>query len=87
MTMVFIEAAGMALIVTGFLLSQRGLLDGSARPFLALNLATASLLAVLSGASELWPLLLVQAFWALLSGRAMLLTRTEPAEQRLPIGV
>jgi hypothetical protein len=87
MTTVIIETAGAALILAAFLLAQRDVVDGSGRPFLTLNLATAAGLAVLAGEARLWAFLLAGALWALLCAKALLFTRTAPEDRRLPLGI
>jgi hypothetical protein len=76
-----IQIVGALLILAGFILSQRNLLDMSSYLYLILNLAGASILAVLAFQAGRWGFVLLEGVWALvaLGGLILRLAGKEPA--------
>ena len=74
-----VQIVGAVLILAGFMLSQRNLLDMSSYLYLILNLAGASILAVLAFQQGRWGFVLLEGVWALVAlvGLIMRLARKE----------
>ena len=62
-----IQLVGALLILAGFILSQRNLLDADSYLYLILNLAGAAILAVLALQSRRWGFVLLEGVWALVA--------------------
>lgn len=62
-----IQIVGALLILAGFILSQRNLLDADSYPYLILNLAGAAILAVLAFQGQRWGFVLLEGVWALVA--------------------
>jgi hypothetical protein len=75
-----VQIAGALLVVTGFILSQRNVLEPRSYPYLLLNLLGGTILAVLALQSQRWGFALLEGVWALvaLGGLAMRLLGKEP---------
>jgi len=58
---------GALLILAGFILSQRNLLDADSYLYLVLNLTGATLLAVLAFQGQRWGFVLLEGVWALVA--------------------
>jgi hypothetical protein len=68
------------LILAGFILSQRNLLDADSYLYLVLNLTGATILAVLAFQGQRWGFVLLEGVWALVAlvGLIVRLVRKEP---------
>ena len=75
-----IQLVGALLILAGFILSQRNLLDADSYLYLILNLTGAAILAVLAFQSQRWGFVLLEGVWALvaLAGLILRLLGKEP---------
>ncbi len=62
-----VQIVGALLILTGFVLSQREVLDARSYPYLLLNLAGGAILAVLAFGGQRWGFLLLEGVWTLVS--------------------
>ncbi len=62
-----VQIVGALLILAGFILSQRNLLDADSYPYLFLNLAGATILAVLAFQTQHWGFVLLEGVWALVA--------------------
>jgi hypothetical protein len=76
-----VQMVGALLILAGFILSQRNLLDANSYLYLILNLAGAAILAVLAFQAQRWGFVLLEGVWALVAlvGLILRLVRKEPA--------
>lgn len=76
-----VQIGGALLILAGFLLSQRNVLDARSYPYLLLNLVGAAILAVLAYQQGRWGFVLLEGAWTLLAlaGLVMRLLGKEPA--------
>jgi hypothetical protein len=76
-----IQIAGALLILAGFILTQGNVLDADSYLYLILNLAGATILAVLAFQAERWGFVLLEGVWALvaLAGVIVRLSGKEPA--------
>lgn len=63
----FIQVAGSLLVLTGFALSQWGLLDAKSVRYLVLNVAGSAILAVDALVHAQWGFLLLEGVWAIVS--------------------
>ncbi len=76
-----VQMVGAVLIIAGFILSQRNLLDADSHLYLILNLAGAAILTVLAFQAQRWGFVLLEGVWALvaLAGLILRLLGKEPA--------
>ena len=76
-----VQMAGALLILAGFILSQRNLLDADSYLYLILNLVGATILVVLAFQMQRWGFVLLEGVWALVAlvGVILRLVRKEPA--------
>ena len=75
-----VQMLGALLILAGFVLSQRNLLDADSYVYLILNLTGGALLAVLAFQSQRWGFVLLEGVWTLVAlvGLIARLVRKEP---------
>ena len=62
-----VQMVGAVLILAGFILSQKSLLDANSYLYLLLNLAGAIILAVLAFQGQRWGFVLLEGVWALVA--------------------
>lgn len=76
-----VQIGAALLLLAGFLLSQRNLLDARSYPYLLLNLVGAAILAVLAYGQGRWGFVLLEGAWTLvaLAGLTMRLLGEELA--------
>lgn len=67
-----IQIAGAILILVAFIAAQRGVMSPQAPVYLILNLAGASVLAVLAAMDSDWGFLLLEGVWAIVSAGALI---------------
>ena len=74
------QIGGALLILAGFLLSQRNVLDARSYPYLLLNLVGGGILAVLAYQQGRWGFVLLEGVWTLvaLAGLLLRLSGNEP---------
>jgi hypothetical protein len=75
-----VQMVGALLILAGFILTQRNLLDADSYVYLVLNLTGGAILAVLAFQSQRWGFVLLEGVWALvaLAGLILRLSGKEP---------
>ena len=75
------QMVGAVLILAGFILSQKSLLDANSYLYLILNLAGAAILTVLAFQAQRWGFVLLEGVWALVAlvGLFLRLAGKEPA--------
>jgi hypothetical protein len=75
-----IQIVGALLILAGFILTQGNLLDADSHLYLILNLAGATILAVLAFQAQRWGFVLLEGVWAFvaLAGLILRLSGKEP---------
>jgi len=66
-----VQVFGSLLILAAFVAAQRGALRTTSPFYLVLNLVGSAILAVLAAHAQQWGFLLLEAVWALVSGRAL----------------
>ena len=76
-----VQIVGALLILAGFILTQRNLLDADSYLYLVLNLIGAAILAVLAFQGQRWGFVLLEGVWALVAlvGLVLRLAGKEPA--------
>jgi hypothetical protein len=76
-----LQLAGAAMILAGFHLSQRNVLDARSYPYLLLNLCGGALLAVLAYQQQRWGFVLLEGVWTLVALTGLIRRRlgNEPA--------
>lgn len=76
-----VQILGALLLLAGFLLSQRNVLDPGSYPYLVLNLAGSALLAFLAYQERRWGFVLLEGVWAVasLAGLVLRAREKEPA--------
>ena len=76
-----LQIVGALLILAGFILSQRNLLEMNSYLYLILNLVGAAILTVLAFQAQRWGFVLLEGVWALvaLAGLILRLLGKEPA--------
>lgn len=62
-----VQVVGSLLVLAGFALAQRGILDQKSRSYLALNLVGSGVLALEAFLERQWGFLLLEAVWAVVS--------------------
>ena len=62
-----VQIVGALLILAGFILTQGNLLDANSSLYLVLNLAGATILAVLAFQGQRWGFVLLEGVWALVA--------------------
>jgi hypothetical protein len=62
-----IQIIGAVLVLVGYVLSQTGRVDGSARSYLIINLVGSGFLAVAAALGHQWGFLLLNGTWAVIS--------------------
>jgi len=67
----FGQIFGSLLVLSGFALAQRGVLDHSSRTYLALNLAGSAVLSAAAVLEHLWGFLLLEGVWAVVSATGL----------------
>ncbi len=75
-----VQIVGALMILAGFVLTQGNLLDADSYLYLVLNLAGATILAVLAFQAQRWGFVLLEGVWALvaLAGLSLRLLGKEP---------
>ena len=68
-----VQMVGALLILAGFILSQRNLLDADSYLYLVLNLTGGAILAVLAFQSQRWGFVLLEGVWALVAFAGLIL--------------
>jgi hypothetical protein len=66
-----VQIVGSLLVLAGFMLAQRGVLDPKSRIYLVLNLVGSAILAVDAALGRQWGFLLLEGVWAIVSAVAL----------------
>jgi hypothetical protein len=76
-----VQVAGSLLILTAFIAAQRGRLSTESRSYLILNLAGASVLAVLAAYERQYGFLLLESSWALVAAHSLIASARGPVRE------
>lgn len=68
----FVQIIGSLLVLAGFALAQRGVLDQKSHSYLALNLVGSAVLAIEAVVEQQWGFLLLEGVWAIVSAVSLL---------------
>lgn len=79
----FVQIIGSLLVLAGFALAQRGLIDQKSRGYLVVNLLGSGMLAAEAILERQWGFLLLEGVWAVVSAVGLIsVPRSGPAADR-----